>query len=332
MTPVIETRGLVKRFPVGGGFLGGPAAALTAVDGVSFAVRRGETLGLVGESGCGKSTVGNCILRLTPATAGEVHYHGENILEMKAEAFRRLRGKLQAVFQDPQSSLDPRMTVSKIVGYPLRLQQGVKGAALEERVLAALADVGLQPEHLHRYPHEFSGGQRQRIGIARALITGPDFIVFDEPTSALDVSVQAQILNLVTGLQQRQGYTYLFISHDLAVVRHISTHIAVMYLGRLVEMAPKAAFFRRPAHPYTRALIAAVPRPDPTRRQNLAVLTGDVPSPLHIPGGCRFHPRCPEAMAVCRQAPPARTTLGPDHWVECHLYSPSTLDSASRGA
>jgi peptide/nickel transport system ATP-binding protein/oligopeptide transport system ATP-binding protein len=212
------------------------------------------------------------------------------------------------------------MTVATIVGYPLRLQQGVKGTALEARVLAALADVGLQAEHLHRYPHEFSGGQRQRIGIARALITGPDFIVFDEPTSALDVSVQAQILNLIAGLQQAQGYTYLFISHDLAVVRHISTQIAVMYLGSLVETAPKEAFFRHPYHPYTRALIAAVPRPDPTRRQNLAVLPGDVPSPLQIPSGCRFHTRCPEVMAVCPKVAPPHVEMGPEHWVDCHLY------------
>jgi peptide/nickel transport system ATP-binding protein/oligopeptide transport system ATP-binding protein len=320
VTPVIQTRELVKRFHLAGGFLGRHPRSLTAVDHVSLAVRRGETLGLVGESGSGKSTVGNCILRLLAADGGQVLYNGQDILPLKEAEFRRLRGKLQVVFQDPQSSLDPRMTVEKIVGYPLRLQQGVKGTALEARVLSALTDVGLQAEHVHRYPHEFSGGQRQRIGVARALITEPDFIVFDEPTSALDVSVQAQILNLIAGLQQAHGYTYLFISHDLAVVRHISTQIAVMYLGSLVETAPKEAFFRNPYHPYTRALIAAVPRPDPTLRQNLAVLPGDVPSPLQIPSGCRFHTRCPEVMAVCREVAPSHVEMGPDHWVDCHLY------------
>ncbi|MFZ7127150.1 MAG: ABC transporter ATP-binding protein [Desulfobacterales bacterium] len=320
MTPVIETRDLVKRFPVAGGFAGRRKAQLTAMDRVSLFVGRGETLGLVGESGCGKSTVGNCILRLVRADDGRALFNGQDILPLTEKAFRRFRGKLQVVFQDPQSSLDPRMTVQKIVGYPLRLQKGVKGEILEERVLSALKDVGLQPEHADRYPHEFSGGQRQRIGIARALITGPEFIVFDEPTSALDVSVQAQILNLIVGLQQAHGYAYLFISHDLAVVRHISSRIAVMYLGSIVECAPKPCFFRNPCHPYTRALMASVPRPDPARRRNLAVLHGDVPSPLHIPGGCRFHPRCPEVMAVCRRIAPPHVEVEPQHWVDCHLY------------
>jgi peptide/nickel transport system ATP-binding protein/oligopeptide transport system ATP-binding protein len=320
LSPVIEIRNLVKHFPVAGGFLRRRALHLTAVDRVSLSVRRGETLGLVGESGCGKSTVGSCILRLIAADGGQILYNGRDILPLSENDFRRLRGKLQVVFQDPQSSLDPRMTVQTIVGYPLRLQRGVKGGALEDRVMTALEEVGLRPEHAARYPHEFSGGQRQRIGIARALITGPDFIVFDEPTSALDVSVQAQILNLVLGLQQAQEYTYLFISHDLAVVRHVSSRIAVMYLGCIVEAAPKDRFFREPGHPYSRALIAAVPRPDPFKRQDLAVLSGDVPSPLHIPTGCRFHPRCPEVMAICRNTTPPRVMLGPDHWVDCHLY------------
>jgi peptide/nickel transport system ATP-binding protein/oligopeptide transport system ATP-binding protein len=239
---------------------------------------------------------------------------------MSENTFRKLRGKLQVVFQDSQSSLAPRMTVQKIVGYPLRLQQGIKGEALEQPVITVLKDVGLRREHDQRYPPKFSGGQRQRIGIARALISGPEFIVFDEPTSALDVSVQAQIFNLIVGLQNKHGYTYLFISHDLAVVWHISTRIAVMYLGSIVEAAPKERFFNSPCHPYTRALIASVPRPDPTYRQNLAVLGGDVPSPLQVPTGCRFHPRCPEVMDFYRKKPPPCIRMGPDHWVDCHLY------------
>lgn len=318
MTPVIETRDLVKQFRLAGGFFGRSSKHLMAADHVSLTVRRGETLGLVGESGCGKTTVGNCILRLLHTDSGQVLYNGQDILLLNENDFRKLRGKLQMVFQDPQSSLDPRMTVKKIVGYPLRLQQGVKGEALEARVMAVLRDVGLKREHAGRYPHEFSGGQRQRIGIARALITAPEFIVFDEPTSALDVSVQAQILNLILGLQKAHGYTYLFISHDLAVVRHISSRIAVMYLGKIVESAPKEQFFSHPRHPYTRALIASAPIPNPLQRQNLAVLSGDVPSPLHLPTGCRFHPRCPEVTGICRKTPPPHVEAGEDHWVDCH--------------
>jgi peptide/nickel transport system ATP-binding protein/oligopeptide transport system ATP-binding protein len=318
--PVIETRALLKRFRVSGGIFGRGSRLLTAVDRVSLYIPEAETLGLVGESGSGKSTVGNCILRLVSADSGRVLYNGQDILSMDEKPFRKLRGKLQVVFQDPQSSLDPRMTVQQIVGYPLRIQRGIKGEALEERVMAVLSDVGLGREHADRYPHEFSGGQRQRIGIARALITGPEFIVFDEPTSALDVSVQAQILNLIAALQKTRGYTYLFISHNLAVVRHISTRVAVMYLGSIVEEAPKPRFFGNPYHPYTRALIASVPRPNPAIRQKLAVLSGDVPSPVHLPPGCRFHPRCPEVMAVCRKAPPPHVSVAPDHWVGCHLY------------
>ncbi|MBW2593433.1 MAG: ABC transporter ATP-binding protein [Deltaproteobacteria bacterium] len=321
MPPVIETKNLVKQFRIKGGFLGHRSKELTAVDRVSLHVSCGETLGLVGESGSGKSTVGNCILGLLNVTDGQILYKGKNLLSMRETEFKNIRGKLQVVFQDPQSSLDPRMTVKKIVGYPLRIQKGVKGEHLNNSVMAVLKDVGLSPEHLDRYPHEFSGGQRQRIGVARALITGPEFIVFDEPTSALDVSVQAQILNLITGLQKKYQYAYLFISHDLAVVRHISTRIAVMYLGSIVETAPKKRFFSAPCHPYTRALIASVPRPDPLQRQALAVLSGDVPSPLHLPEGCRFYPRCKEAINICRKVPPPRVEVAPEHWVDCHLYA-----------
>lgn len=320
MTPVVETKNLVKQFRTGGGFLERRLKKLTAVDNVSLHVGSGETLGLVGESGSGKSTVGNCILRLLDVTDGRILYRGKDILSMKETEFKNIRGKLQAVFQDPQSSLDPRMTVKKIVGYPLRIQKGIKGKDLNDRVVTVLEDVGLGREHMDRYPHEFSGGQRQRIGVARALITGPEFVVFDEPTSALDVSVQAQILNLITELQKKYHHAYLFISHDLAVVRHISTRIAVMYMGRIVETAPKKRFFAAPCHPYTRALIASVPRPDPFHRQELAVLHGDVPSLLHLPEGCRFYPRCKDAKAVCRTVPPPRVEVAPDHWVDCHLY------------
>ncbi len=321
MKPLAEIRELVKQFRISDGFFGQRAKRLVAVDHVSFSVLQGETLGLVGESGCGKTTVGACILRLLKADGGSILYNQRDILALTEKEFRELRGKLQMVFQDPQSSLDPRMTVKTIVGYPLRLQQGVKGKALEERVAAVLTDVGLKPEHADRYPHELSGGQRQRIGVARALITNPEFIVFDEPTSALDVSVQAQILNLIQGLQRAQGYTYLFISHDLAVVRHICSRVAVMYLGKIVETAPHARLFGDPHHPYTRALIASAPRPNPFERQNLAVLTSDAPSPLDIPAGCRFHPRCPEVMDVCQRESPKSLKIEKDHWVECHLYS-----------
>ncbi len=319
--PLIETRNLVKKFRIRGGFFGQRSKFLTAVDQVSISIKRGETLGLVGESGSGKSTVGNCILRLVRASSGQVLFKGQDILQQKDAAFQKIRGKLQVVFQDPQSSLDPRMTVRHIVGSPLRVQQGIKGRLLENRVLASLEDVGLSREHLDRYPHEFSGGQRQRIGVARALITGPEFIIFDEPTSALDVSVQAQILNLITGLQEKYQYAYLFISHDLAVVRHISTRIAILYLGKIVETAPRQQFFSNPSHPYTRALIASVPAPDPFKRQKLSVLDGDIPSPLQLPTGCRFYPRCPKVMAICKKKPPPHIEITPDHWVDCHLYN-----------
>ncbi|WP_435522099.1 ABC transporter ATP-binding protein [Desulfofustis limnaeus] len=326
MNPVIEVRHLIKHFPLAGNFWGRQRAVLRAVDDVSLAIRPGETLGLVGESGSGKSTVGNCILRLVEPDRGEIYCQGQAVHSLKGNDLRRIRRRMQMVFQDPQSSLDPRMTVQTIVGYPLKLQRlAASSTEVAERVEHILTEVGLGREHLDRYPHEFSGGQRQRIGIARALITEPAFIIFDEPTSALDVSVQAQILNLIKTLQHRHGYAYLFISHDLTVVRHISHRVAVMYLGIFVESAAKGDLFEQPAHPYTRALLASAPKPNPDIRQELAVIAGDPPSPVHLPSGCRFHPRCPEAMPICRQKAPKTKNIGGDradklHRVCCHLY------------
>lgn len=316
--PVIEVRNLFKYFPIHQGFLGRRVEYLKAVDGVSFAVRRGETLGLVGESGCGKSTVGYLILNLIRPDKGQVFFKNKDTTALRGEELRRVRGNMQVVFQDPQSSLDPRMLIKKTVGYPLEVNGVAKGAEVVRRVKNILREVGLSEDHVYRYPHEFSGGQRQRIGIARALITRPEFIVFDEPTSALDVSVQAQILNLVGDLQKRHGYAYLFISHDLSVIKHVSHRIAVMYLGRIVEKAPKDDLFKKPLHPYTKALMAALPQPDPAKRHVLAVIHGDVPSPVNIPGGCRFHPRCPEVMDICRKEEPEWMEAEKGHWAACH--------------
>lgn len=317
-TPVIEVRDLFKYFPIHQGFLGRKVEYLKAVDGVSFTVHLGETLGLVGESGCGKSTVGYLILGLLMPDEGKVLFRDTDITSLRGERLRKLRRNMQVVFQDPQSSLDPRMLVKKTVGSPLEVNRLAKGAEVVTRVKDMLKEVGLSEDHVYRYPHEFSGGQRQRIGIARALITRPEFIVFDEPTSALDVSVQAQILNLVGDLQRRHGYAYLFISHDLSVIKHVSHRIAVMYLGKIVEAAPKEILFEKPLHPYTKALMAALPQPDPEKRHALAVLQGDVPSPVNVPQGCRFHPRCPEISASCNRLEPALMDVGEEHWVACH--------------
>jgi peptide/nickel transport system ATP-binding protein/oligopeptide transport system ATP-binding protein len=321
--PLLLVQNLCKAFPVGGGLFGGPRRFLRAVDGVDLTLSRGETLGLVGESGSGKSTVGNLILRLLAPDCGSIAFDGVELAGLSGEALVTARARMQVVFQDPQSSLDPRMTVGGIVALPLRALGLARGRELRERAAAALDEVGLGPECLDRYPHEFSGGQRQRIGLARALVADPAFVIMDEPTSALDVSVQAQILNLMAGLQQRRGHAYLFISHDLTVVRHVSRRIAVMYLGAIVETAPTDALFTNPAHPYTRALLASVPLPDPRTRRNLARLTGDVPSPVDLPPGCRFHPRCPEAMPVCAVQPPPKVAVAPGHEVVCHLHSQS---------
>ena len=319
MDNILEARGLTMDFRVRSG-LSLRKETLRAVDGIDLKLSRGETLGLVGESGSGKSTLANLLVRLLRPTQGSIHFHGRDIAPLAASEMRQVRAKLQMVFQDPQSALDPRMTLRKIVGYPLKLHLGIRGKALGEQTLKMLEEVGLGQVPLERYPHEFSGGQRQRIGIARALITEPECVILDEPTSALDVSVQAQILNLLQDLQARHGYAYLFISHDLSVVRFISTRIAVMYLGRIVETGPTEAIFATPHHPYTRALLLSIPNPDPANRRNLAVLNTDIPSPWHRPQGCVFHPRCPEAMEVCRFEKPVATRRDDGGMVECHLY------------
>ncbi len=317
--PLVEVRGLKKYFPLRGGVLSTVSASVKAVDDVSFTVGRREVYALVGESGCGKTTVGRTLLRLLEPTGGEVLFDGESVFALSARDLRSLRRRMQLIFQDPYASLNPRMTVGGIVGEPLRIHGVASGAELERRVDGLLERVGLDAEYRTRYPHEFSGGQRQRIGVARALALGPDFIVCDEAVSALDVSIQAQILNLLQDLQQDLGLSYLFISHDLNVVRHLADRVGVMYLGRLVESAGAEDLFREPLHPYTQALISANPIPDPERELTPQVLEGEVPSPLSPPSGCHFHPRCPHASDRCRAEVPKLLERG-DRLVACHLY------------
>ncbi len=321
MAELLEVRGLVKHFPVRRGFLGRQTATVHAVDDVSFSLGENETLGLVGESGCGKSTTGFSILRLIEPTAGEVRFRGENILALDPGRMRRLRRHMQIVFQDPFGSLNPRLTVERIIEEPLLNYESLGGSERRERVAEALDLVGLLPEHMTRFPHEFSGGQRQRICVARALVLRPSLVVGDEPVSALDVSVRAQVLNLMVKLQRRLNLSYLFISHDLAVIRYVSHRVGVMYLGLIVEMADAKTIYAHPLHPYTRALLSAVPVPDPRRTRKRILLEGDVPSPMNPPAGCRFHPRCPEMMAVCKEQPPLTRIAGAGHLVRCHLYA-----------
>jgi oligopeptide transport system ATP-binding protein len=319
---LLEVRHLVKHFTVGGGLFGGTPGLVRAVDDVSFAIRRGETLGLVGESGCGKTTTGRCILQLERPTSGQVLFEGRDLTTVDLGALRAVRRRMQVIFQDPYSSLNPRMTVGQILAEPIAVHGIIPSArGRRERVGELLHRVGLLPQHADRYPHQLSGGQRQRVGIARALAVEPALIVCDEPVSALDVSIQAQIINLLEDLQAELGLTYLFIAHDLAVVRHISDRVAVMYLGKIVEVADRVELYERPLHPYTRALLAAVPIPDPeveaTRPRS--VLGGEVPSPLNPPSGCVFHPRCPIAIERCRGEIPPLRELSPGHWAACLL-------------
>lgn len=321
---LLEVRGLKKHFPIQSGFLRRVTGYVKAVDGIDFYIKKGETLGLVGELGCGKSTTGRTILRLLDPTAGEIIFDDPNIgkvdlAKLNRAQLKRVRPNMQIIFQDPFSSLNPRLTVGQIVGEPLEIQKVASGQKLKDRVAELLQEVGIRPENMTRYPHAFSGGQRQRIGIARALALNPKLIVCDEPVSALDVSIQAQVLNLLEDLQEKYNLTYLFIAHDLSVVEHISDRVAVMYVGYIVEMARTEQLYYHPKHPYTEALLAAIPKPDPRKRTRPIKLPGDVPSPANPPSGCYFHPRCRYAEEICKVERPPLRDIGGEHWVACHF-------------
>ncbi|MFN2233024.1 MAG: ABC transporter ATP-binding protein [Anaerolineales bacterium] len=320
---LLKVENLKKHFPIMRGVFRRQVGAVQAVDGVTFNIYEGETLGLVGESGCGKSTTGRVVLQLLDPTDGTVEFKGRNLTKLSKNELRRERRHMQMIFQDPYASLNPRMTVGNIIGEPLKIQKLGNAADRKKRVQELLRVVGLNPYFVNRYPHEFSGGQRQRIGVARALATNPDFIVADEPISALDVSVQAQVVNLLGDLRDQLGLTYLFIAHDLSMVRHISDRVAVMYLGRIVELSATEEVYNHPLHPYSQALLSAIPMPDPDREaeRKRIILEGDVPSPAHPPSGCRFHPRCAYATDICKEQDPEYRNLGQEgikHWVACH--------------
>jgi peptide/nickel transport system ATP-binding protein len=319
---LVEMRGLVKHFPVQSGVWGRVRGQVHAVDGVDLDLRRGETLGLVGESGSGKTTTGRCLVRLIEPTAGGIRYDGVDLLALRSRALRAMRKRIQIIFQDPYSSLNPRMRVRSIVGEPLAIHRLVPRRERRERVAELLRLVGLDPVAMDRYPHEFSGGQRQRIGIARALAVEPEMVVCDEPVSALDVSVQAQVINLLQDLQERFGLTYLFIAHDLSVVEQISDRVAVMYLGKICEVAGREALYETPRHPYTQALLSAAPVPDPDAVRQRTILKGELPSAAAPPPGCRFHTRCPVAIAECSRVEPPLIDIGGGHRVACHLVKP----------
>src|SRR5919197_287839 len=332
---LLQVRGLKKHFPIHGGLLRRVVGQGKAGDGIDFYIKKGETLGLVGESGCGKSTAGRTIIRLYDPTDGEIIFDDPDmgkvhLEDMEYQDLRRVWTNMQMIFQDPFSSLDPRMTVGRIIAEPLIAHRAAKGQALRDRVAELLTIVGLRPDHMNRYPHAFSGGQRQRIGIARALALNPKLLICDEPVSALDVSVQAQVLNLLEDLQTKLDLTYLFIAHDLSVVEHISDRVAVMYVGYLVEMAPTEELFYNPKMPYTEALLAAIPKPDPRVRTRPVKLPGDVPSPANPPSGCYFHPRCPYAQEICRVERPPLRLVGPEHFAACHFAEVLDLKGVPR--
>lgn len=317
---IIEVRHLKKFFPAGKDFFGRPIAWLKAVDDVSFVIPRGSTLGIVGESGCGKTTLGRTLLQLQPSTGGEVIFEGTDISKLTKRQLRPLRTQMQIIFQDPYSSLPPRAPVGEIIGEAVKVHKIVHQSELRDYVLDVMRKCGLQDYYYERYPHEFSGGQRQRICIARALAVKPKFVVCDEPVSALDVSIQAQIVNLLKSLQMQDELTYMFISHDLSVVEHISTHVGVMYLGSMMEMTDTASLYGNPLHPYTQALLSAVPVPDPHHKTKRIILEGDIPSPVNPPKGCKFHTRCKQCMGICSEVKPELRDVGGGHYVACHLY------------
>ena len=317
---VMEVKDLKKYFPIRAGMFGRVVGQVRAVDGVSFRIRRGTTMGLVGESGCGKTTIGKTLLRLNDKTSGSVLFKRKELFDLSHSELRKIRPQLQIIFQDPYSSLSPRMPVGEIIGEAVREHKLVPDSEFDDYITKIMRACGLQPYHKDRYPHEFSGGQRQRICIARALALNPDFIVCDEPVSALDVSIQAQIINLLEDLQKEFGLTYLFISHDLSVVEHISDTVGVMYLGDMVEYGTKKDIFAKPMHPYTQALFSAIPMPDPTVKMNRIILEGSIPSPANPPSGCKFHTRCRQCMEICKTEMPKRYEAGNDHFVVCHLY------------
>lgn len=322
IVPILRVENLVKSFPIFGGIFSREVGSVKAVQGVSFSISKGETLGLVGESGCGKSTLGRTLIRLLDPTSGKIFFKGQDITELGGAELRKLRRKMQIIFQDPFASLNPRMTIGAIIEEPLEIHGLFPNPGDRLKRVKQLIDmVGLRPEHIQRYPHEFSGGQRQRIGIARALAVEPELIICDEPVSALDVSIQAQVINLLMDLQKQLGLTYMFIAHDLKVVEHVSTRVAVMYLGKIVELADSVELYKNPQHPYTKALLSAIPVPDPRRNKDeRIILTGDVPSPIHPPKGCQFHPRCPLMMDKCKIQEPTLKETKPQHTTSCLLY------------